>query len=160
MADDEEIPAKPPVGKPLEEIQEDMDGDDEETKAKKSRERTFWTRLWQGLAMGSIGLAIAAMAVTGGAALPIVAGVIAIIVGAAVIKFQFDLQDTDSEYRTRMCIKEQKTRVSISHRLLTCFLLPALRRIQNLLRKDVNRFQEANNKLDSEVDKLQVQCDK
>lgn len=123
MADDEETPsAKPAVGKPLEEIQEDMDSDDEETKAKKSRERTFWTRLWQGLAGGSIGLAIAAIAIEQ-SVLPIVAGIIAVIVGAAVIKFQFDLQDTDCEYLKSMYTKAT-TAVLISYSF--CLLASAL----------------------------------
>jgi len=60
-------------------------------------ERTLWTRIWQGVAAGSLGVNLAAMAIEASTVV-IVAGIIACLIAAAVIYLQFQLQDTDSTY--------------------------------------------------------------
>ena len=67
-------------------------------------ERTLWTRIWQGVAAGSLGVNLAAMAIEASTVV-IVAGIIACLIAAAVIYLQFQLQDTDSTYiATRKCM--------------------------------------------------------
>jgi hypothetical protein len=91
--------ATPPA--PLEglkrgDVEMDDDDLDEETQRKHDREKDFWTKLWQGVAIGCFGLNIAAIAVYQSAVV-IVMGIIAIIVSPVVFKRQMDLQDTDSK---------------------------------------------------------------
>jgi hypothetical protein len=73
------------------------DGVDENTKRKRSLERTLWTRIWQGVAAASIVVNIVAMAIEQ-SAVSIVAGIIAVLIAPVVIKRQFDLQDTDCKF--------------------------------------------------------------
>lgn len=89
-----EVKEETPAAVPLRDIE---DEEDEETKKKRDRERSFWTKLWQGLAASSLAVNIAAMALIG-SGVTIAMGVIACIVAPVVIKQQMDLQDTDSEY--------------------------------------------------------------
>jgi hypothetical protein len=70
------------------------DGVDEDTKRKRSLERTLWTRIWQGIAAASIVVNIVAMAIEQ-SVVSIVAGIIAVLIAPVVIMRQFTLQDTD-----------------------------------------------------------------
>ena len=78
-------------------MKSEEDGVDEDTKRKRSLERTLWTRIWQGLAAASIVVNIVAMAIEQ-SAVSIVAGIIAVLIAPVVIKRQFDLQDTDCKF--------------------------------------------------------------
>jgi hypothetical protein len=83
----------PAATKPIEDI-EAQDSDDEETKAKKEYDRTMITRIWQGTAGAAIVFQILSFSFYFNGA-TFIAGLIGIAVSGAVIKFQFDLQDTD-----------------------------------------------------------------
>lgn len=83
-----------PPPAPLQDIDLEEDIEDEETKKKRERERSLWTKLWQGLAAGSLAVNIAAMAIVG-SGVTIAMGVIACLVAPVVFKRQMDLQDTD-----------------------------------------------------------------
>lgn len=87
---------KPPPAQPLADIEDD-DPEDKETKRKRERERSFWTKLWQGVAAGSLAVNIAAMVFVS-TGVTIAMGVIACIVAPIVIVQQMKLQDTDSEF--------------------------------------------------------------
>lgn len=87
---------------PLEEItreQLEVDGDevDEATKKRQELEKTFWTRLAEGLAIGSAVLAILAIVFSSASSVTIVAGIIALGVAGLVVYQQELLQDTDSK---------------------------------------------------------------
>lgn len=104
MADAQvELTQTVPPKEPLAEIEREDDIEDEETKKKRERERSLWTKIWQGLAAASIAMNIAAMVIYG-SGVAISMGVIACIVGPIVIKRQMDLQDTDSEWRV-LCLE-------------------------------------------------------
>ena len=60
-------------------------------------ERSFWSKMWQGSAIASLALAIAAIVIEG-SVVCIIAGVVAIAVAVVVFKYQFDLEDTDSTF--------------------------------------------------------------
>jgi len=92
-------PSVPPPS--LQDIEREDDGLDEDQKKRDELERSFWTKLWQGLSIASGVLAIAAMAIEG-SAVCIVAGIVAIAVAGAVFKYQWDLEDTDSESTTML----------------------------------------------------------
>mmetsp|Transcript_24419 Transcript_24419/g.29333 ORF Transcript_24419/g.29333 Transcript_24419/m.29333 type:complete len:260 (+) Transcript_24419:46-825(+) len=115
---------------PLELVDSFQDEDDEDTKEHKRKERTFWTRLWQGLAGASAAVAVVAMAIEQ-SFIVVIAGVVALLVAPVVVYFQFQLQDTDT-----------------------------LRRIQNLLRQEVNRLQIENNELSNNIDELEQTVDR
>jgi hypothetical protein len=104
MTEEVEITEVVPPKKPLADIDvEDDDDEDEDTKKKRDMERSFWTKLWLGLAAASIAMNIAAMVIYGGG-ITIAMGVIACVVGPIVIKQQMDLQDTDSELLAWRCV--------------------------------------------------------
>lgn len=87
----------PAVAPALQEIEKD-DGDMDAEKTKRADlERSFWSKMWQGSAIASVALAIAAIVIEG-SWVCIVAGVVAIAVAVVVFKYQFDLEDTDSEF--------------------------------------------------------------
>uniref|UniRef100_A0A7S2YKK8 Uncharacterized protein n=1 Tax=Entomoneis paludosa TaxID=265537 RepID=A0A7S2YKK8_9STRA len=102
-----------------------QDGEDEEEDGFCSG-RTLKTRIVHGVAISSVVLNIAAMAVSGAAGAVIVAALFAVVIAPVVIFFQLKLQDTDT-----------------------------MRELQNLLRKDVNKLQDENNKLEAEVNVLE-----
>jgi hypothetical protein len=89
-----DVETPPPHKAPLKSLKLAEDDEDEDTKRKKKIERTFWTRLWQGIAGASLGINVAAMAIEG-SAVTIAAGVVACVIAPFVIKRQMDLQDTD-----------------------------------------------------------------
>jgi hypothetical protein len=122
-----DIKEETPAAVPLDDIEDD---EDEETKKKRNRERSFWTKLWQGLAAASLAVNLAAMVIVG-SGITIAMGVIACIVAPVVIKQQMDLQDTDT-----------------------------LRRVQNQLRHEVNKLQTENTRLHISVDELETQVNK
>lgn len=95
-----EVKEETPAAVPLDDIEDD---EDEETKKKSERERSFWTKLWQGLAAASLAMNIAAMALYG-TGVTIAMGVIACVVAPVVIKQQMDLQDTDSKWYCLLCV--------------------------------------------------------
>jgi hypothetical protein len=146
-----------PPKKALTDIDVNDDDEDEETKKKRDMERSFWTKLWQGLAAASIAVNIAAMVIYGGVA-TIVMGVIACVVGAIVIKVQMDLQDTDCESSALCCVQQSGANKCCAHVLLCCYASSptALRRLQNMLRHEVNRLQEENSKLHESVNELET----
>lgn len=87
---------------PLEEItrsQLEVDGEevDEATKKRQELEKTLWTRLAEGLAIGSAVLAILAIVFSSASSVTIVAGIIALGVAGLVVYQQELLQDTDSK---------------------------------------------------------------
>jgi hypothetical protein len=86
----------PPPSVRLKDLEKEDDGMDEEQRQRSEMEKSFWTKLWQGMAMASGGLAIAAI-VLEGSGVCIVAGVVALAVAVVVFKFQLDLEDTDCE---------------------------------------------------------------
>jgi Skp family chaperone for outer membrane proteins len=90
-------------------------------------ERTVYTRIWQGFAATTLAVNLAAIIIEESAVM-IVAGTIACCVAVVVIVLQFKIQDTDT-----------------------------LRMVQNALRKEVNRLNEENKKLATEVKELDVQ---
>lgn len=59
MMEETELTEVTPPAEPLQDIEDDIE--DEETKKKRERERSFWTKLWQGLAAGSLAVNIAGM---------------------------------------------------------------------------------------------------
>lgn len=130
-------------------------------------ERTIWTRIWQGVALTSVGVNVAAM-VTEASAVAIIAGLVACLIAPVVIYLQFQLQDTESTYSCVIVILS----ISNAHaqccnlctHTLTHSLTPrvhtestALRTVQNELRNEVNRLHLENDKLSSEVTQLETQ---
>lgn len=95
-----DVKEETPAAVPLDDIEDD---EDEETKKKRNRERSFWTKLWQGLAAASLAVNLAAMVIVG-SGITIAMGVIACIVAPVVIKQQMDLQDTDSKLCRLLCV--------------------------------------------------------
>jgi hypothetical protein len=96
MMEEVEITEVPPPVEPLKDLEDEDDIEDEDTKKKRERERSFWTKVWQGLAAASLATNIAAMVLVG-SGVSIAMGVIACVVAPIVIKRQMDLQDTESE---------------------------------------------------------------
>lgn len=78
-------------------LQDQGTKDDEKKRRQRSEtEKSFWTKLWQGLALASGGFAIAAI-VLEGSGVCFVSGIVALVVAVVVFKIQLTLQDTDSE---------------------------------------------------------------
>ena len=100
MMEETEMTEVSPPPAPLKDLEQEEDIEDEETKKKRERERSFWTKLWQGLAAGSLAVNIVAMVIVG-SGVTIAMGVIACIVAPVVFKRQMDLQDTDSKSSMR-----------------------------------------------------------
>jgi len=96
MMEETELTEVKPPASPLSDLEREADIEDEETKRKREREKSLWTKIWQGLAAGSLAVNIAAMVIVG-SGVTIAMGVIACLVAPVVIKQQNDLQDTDSE---------------------------------------------------------------
>jgi hypothetical protein len=83
--------------KQLGSMQSEEDGVDDDTKRKRSLERTFRTRIWQPVAGASIVMNIVAMAIEQ-STVSIVAGIIAVLIAPVVIIRQFQSQDTDCKF--------------------------------------------------------------
>jgi hypothetical protein len=115
-----DVKEETPVAVPLDDIEDD---EDEETKKKRNRERSFWTKLWQGLAAASLALNLAAMVIVG-SGITIAMGVIACVVAPVVIKQQMDLQDTDSKLCRLLCVDTDFNHSSDSLCSLLSFFLP------------------------------------
>jgi len=112
---------------------EAQDGDEEE--AKREAERSMWTKIWQGVAGATIVFEILAVAWCFGfsddcfySGAIIVAALIGSVVSGVVVKYEFELQDTDS-----------------------------LRKVQNDLRHEVNDFAVENTKLAGSNERLESQ---
>jgi hypothetical protein len=89
----EMVPTKTPLPD-VEAQQLSIEGEDEETKKKRQAERTLWTRVWQGTAIACAILNLVAIGIET-SAVCFIAGIVAMIVSAAVYVFQRELQDTD-----------------------------------------------------------------
>jgi len=87
----------PTQATPLTDIQDD---EDEDTRRQKEIERTFWTRLWQGVAGVSFVINIVAMVIEKSSVM-IVAGLIALVIAPVVVIEQFKLQDLDCKILVR-----------------------------------------------------------
>ena len=98
-------PAPPTVGSPLQDVIYIDDAEDEDTKKRRDLEKSFWTRLWQGIAGASFGLNVAAIVIEG-SAVAIIMGAIACATAPVVFKRQMDLQDTDCKWHL-LCVLRQ-----------------------------------------------------
>jgi hypothetical protein len=92
----EMVPTKTPLGD-IEAQQLSMEEEDDEIKKKRQVERTLWTRIWQGTAIACVVLNLVAIGIET-SAVCFIAGIIALVVSAAVFVFQRELQDTDCKY--------------------------------------------------------------
>ena len=61
-------------------------------------ERTIYTRIWQGIAIASFAINLAAMIIVDESIAMMIAGIVACIIAPVVIFLQFQIQDTDSKY--------------------------------------------------------------
>jgi hypothetical protein len=61
-------------------------------------ERTIYTRIWQGIAIASFAINLAAMIIVDESIIMIVAGIVACLIAPVVIYLQFQIQDTDSTF--------------------------------------------------------------
>ena len=71
-----------------------IDVEDEDIKKKRDVERTFWTRIWQGTAIACVVLNLVAIGIET-SAVCFIAGIVAMVVSAAVYVYQRELQDID-----------------------------------------------------------------
>eukprot|EP00934_Nitzschia_sp_Nitz4_P000265 Nitzschia sp. Nitz4//scaffold73_size107353//103417//104296//NITZ4_004334-RA/size107353-snap-gene-0.114-mRNA-1//-1//CDS//3329557518//265//frame0 len=109
----------------LQDIESQEEEEDEETKRWRDMERTLFTRVIQGTAFAAIILNLLAM-IWEASGIVVIAGILALGIGSAVIYFQFALQDMDS-----------------------------LRQVHNKLRHDVNKFAGLNVKLGENNSRLE-----
>lgn len=61
-------------------------------------ERTIYTRIWQGIAITSFAINLAAMIIVDESVIMIVAGIVACLIAPVVVYLQFQIQDTDSTF--------------------------------------------------------------
>ena len=160
----------------------DMLTTDADDKHKSFMDRSFITKVVQGTCIATAAIQCAAMAIEF-SGIVLVAGLIAIVVSAAVFFYQLELVDTDCEYlsydiyrhilscpfvlsTSLHCFQSalaanQDTDHSSSHTVFLSFsmyILSALRQVQNELRRKVNEFATINNSLSNNVTRLEGQC--
>ena len=129
-------------------------------------ERSLWTRIWQGAAIASFVVNIAAMAIEG-TAVAIVYGIIALVIAPVVFYFQFQLQEEGSKLlvfcdpRRELCSWALTVHLCIccSNKQTTLYCT-ALRAVQNKLRQDVNKLQDENNQLSANATRMESQVDR
>lgn len=110
---------------------EEIAEDEEEQGREQDETKQLFNKILQGAAIASCVFAILGIIFSGNRTVTVIAAIIAVPVGALVVKRQNELGDMDS-----------------------------LRRVQNELREDVNRFQGENDKLSEEVAGLETQVDR
>ena len=126
--------------------------------------RSLWTRIWQGAAIASVVVNLAAMAIEG-SGVAIVYGIIALVIAPIVFYFQFQLQAEGSKLLVPC---ESRSGVLTIHfrphnallRLVLSKCATALRAVQNQLRQEVNKLQDENNQLSANATRMEIQVDR
>lgn len=91
-------------------------------------ERTIYTRIWQGIAITSFAINLAAMIIVDESVIMIVAGIVACLIAPVVVYLQFQIQDTDSTFVlfNVVLLCQDFRRSTITHFYFTIFFYHAL----------------------------------